>query len=124
MPCTDAVTSRQIWVLLLAGSVGTLMLPSGPLCAEPRGQRYAFLVACGDYDQKELRPLKYTRNDISAFHRVLLDSGFPTENIVLMHESQSREYLPEAKKSRTQLALLLRRAGANDDMVVRLSGHD
>ena len=50
------------------------------------GENYALLVAVGDYDLKELRPLKFTRSDVIEFQRALVDSGFPAKNIVLMHD--------------------------------------
>jgi tetratricopeptide (TPR) repeat protein len=91
--------------------------------ARGKGENYAFLVAAGEYDLKELKPLKYPRGDILAFYRTLRESGFPRDNIVLMHDKQERRYLPEAAKIRTELKLLLARVGDGDTVVVALSGH-
>ncbi len=95
-----------------------------PVCA---GDNYAFLVAVGDYDIKQLKPLNYTRNDIFDFHQVLLDSGYKAENVVLMHDDLSklknRRYLPEAEKIRQELGLLLAGLDKGDSVVVAFSGH-
>lgn len=102
------------------------------------GENYALLVAVGDYDVKELRPLKYTRADVLEFHKALLDSGFPTKNVVLMHDDmeqlvahckalgpdyKARDYLPEGAKIRRELQLLLGRLKADDSVIVAFAGH-
>jgi hypothetical protein len=75
--------------------------------AGPRGKNYPFLVACADYDRPALRPLYYTKNDIVAFAQALRAGGFAQDNITLMHDGQTRSYLPEAQKIRKELSLLL-----------------
>jgi hypothetical protein len=84
---------------------------------------YAFLVGCGAYDRRELRPLEFTLNDVRSFHKTLVDSGVPKENMVLMHDEQSRNLLPEAKKIREQFDLLLARVNKGSTLIVALSGH-
>jgi hypothetical protein len=114
-----------VLVAVLGGLAGAFLFLDPGLAASrpPRGEKYAFLVACGEYDAKELRPLTYTRNDITAFRDVLRQSGFPEGHIVLMHDKQDRRYLPEAAKIRMELKLLLGSVDAGDTMVVALSGH-
>src|SRR5437870_4407677 len=76
----------------------TLILP---VVAAQSGQNYAFLVAAGSYDKKELNPLKFSCDDVIAFRDALVQAGFKNENIVLMHDAEPRlpaRYLPEAKK--------------------------
>ena len=84
---------------------------------------YAFLVGCGDYDRRELRPLEFTNKDVTEFHQVLVDTGVPKENMVLMHDQQTRNLLPEAKKIREQFDLLLARVDKKSTLIVALSGH-
>lgn len=84
---------------------------------------YAFLVGCSDYDKRELRPLQYTVKDVQEFSQVLVESGVPKENIVMMHDQQSRNLLPEGKKIREQLDLLLARVDSQSTLIVALSGH-
>lgn len=87
------------------------------------GKSYALLVAGADYDPKELHPLKYTQHDILALYEALLDSGCNKEHIVLMHDRQTKNYLPESRKIRTQLDLLLSRLEPEDSLLVALAGH-
>ncbi len=99
---------------------------------------YALLVAVGDYDRKELRPLKFTRSDVIEFQKVLVDSGFPASNIVLMHddtknlvihyeklgkEFKPNNYIPLASNIRRELKVLLGRMRKDDTVVVAFSGH-
>ncbi len=102
------------------------------------GESYALLVAIGDYDLKELRPLRYTRADVIDFHAALVESGFSSKNIVLMHDDveklaahyralgsgqRPRDYLPEGARIRKELQLLLGRLRPDDSVVVAFSGH-
>jgi hypothetical protein len=84
---------------------------------------YAFLVACSEYDKRELNKLEFTLRDVQEFYDVLVAAGFPKENIVLMHDNQPRDLLPEGRKIREQLDLLLARVDRNATLIVALSGH-
>jgi tetratricopeptide (TPR) repeat protein len=97
--------------------------PRSAPAAEPRGRNYAFLVAGQDYDRKELRPLQYTRNDITEFYRALLDAAFAKQNVVLMHDGQPKDLLPEARKVRKELGVLLAGLRPDDTVIVALAGH-
>src|SRR5690242_3524324 len=88
-----------------------------------QARTYAFLVGCADYDKRELRPLTYTVRDVEDFQQVLVSSGVPRENIVLMHDQQPRNLLPEAKKIREQLDLLLARVDRKSTLILALTGH-
>ncbi|MFO0808923.1 MAG: SUMF1/EgtB/PvdO family nonheme iron enzyme [Gemmataceae bacterium] len=87
------------------------------------GENYAFLVACGQYDVKSLRPLAHTNDDITAFRDVLLQSGFPADHVVTLHDGARGRYYPEAAKVRKELALRLNGLEADDTLVVAFSGH-
>jgi uncharacterized caspase-like protein len=88
------------------------------------GEQYALLVAVQDYPKTEFNPLRFTRDDMTEFRRALLDSGFRDDHVVLMHDKQTRpEMLPEIKKIRKQLDLLLAVVGRDDTLIVALSGH-
>lgn len=114
------------------------MAVAGVVHPAAAGENYAFLVAVSDYDEKELRPLKFTRNDILDFHAALVESGFKPEHIVLMHDDfkqlvayydaldrrlKPQDYLPEAAKIRQELELLLGRLRSDDSVVVAFTGH-
>src|ERR1700676_2121436 len=90
----------------------------------PKGDQYAFLVGCSEYDAKELRRLNFTRRDVADFADVLKKSGWRDDHIVLMHDKrQDRRWLPEGKKIREELRLLLAGLTPDDSLVVALSGH-
>ncbi len=112
---------KAVFGVLLAGWLG--LAPTTAWASGRAGQSYAFLVACAAYDKAELAPLKYTRNDILDFHKALLQSGFSPRHVVLMHDEQKKDYLPEARKIRRLLKALLAGLGEQDTLVVALSGH-
>jgi tetratricopeptide (TPR) repeat protein len=90
-----------------------------------KGRNYAFLVACAKYRKTELKTLKYTRADILDFSRVLSESGFGKENLVILHDGrgQEPEDLPLAENIRSRLRQLLAEVRAQDTLVVALAGH-
>ncbi len=91
------------------------------------GDNYAFLVAVGDYDVKQLKPLAYTRNDVLEFAKALNDSGFKADNIVVMHDDlktqKSQRYLPQGDKIRKEFDLLLLGVEEGDSVIVAFAGH-
>jgi hypothetical protein len=106
-------------------SAATLFFPQCPIAraADRQPKNYAFLVACQDYDKNELKPLKYTRNDIIDLSDALREACFDPANMVLMHDGkgQDRDLLPEAKKIRRQLRLLLAEVRPPDTLPTRMS---
>lgn len=96
----------------------TLVTPS------VRAENYAFLVAVQDYSVRTLKPLKFTRNDIEAFSKVLQASGFKPENIVQLTDKPDRpRFTAEARKIRGELQLLLDSIDSGDTLIVAFSGH-
>jgi formylglycine-generating enzyme required for sulfatase activity len=91
------------------------------------GENYAFLVAVGDYDVKQLKPLRYTRSDIQEFAKTLAGSGFKSDHIVVLHDDlktlPQRRYFPEAEKIRNEFDLLLSGVDEGDALIVAFSGH-
>lgn len=102
------------------------------------GDNYAILVGVADYDEKELRPLKFTRADVLDFHAALLDSGFAAKNVVLMHDDFSKlvthyqklgkdfkpkDYIPTGANIRKEVELTLGRLRPDDSVIVALAGH-
>ena len=72
----------------------------------------------------KLTPLNYTRDDLIDFHKTLLGSGFRDDHVVLMHDQLTNPDLtPTIKNIRTQLDVLLGKAGADDSVIVAFSGH-
>ncbi|WP_417385388.1 SUMF1/EgtB/PvdO family nonheme iron enzyme [Gimesia sp.] len=115
--------TMQKYLLSLTGIV--LFTLSGLTSA--RATDYAFLVAVQDYDVKQLKPLNYTRNDILAFQKALIASGYDKDNVVLMHDDLKTlgklRYIPESDKIRDELKLLLGTLEASDTIIVAFAGH-
>src|SRR5687768_2658942 len=40
-----------------------------------KGRTFAFLVACGDYEKTQLKPVHFTVDEMKLFRDVLVDSG-------------------------------------------------
>ncbi len=118
-PMKTSLATIVITVLLMTWSVTATRAAAG--------DNYAFLVAVGDYDVKQLKPLAYTRNDVLEFSKALTDSGFKPDNIVLMHDDlkilKSQRYLPSAEKIRKEFDLLLSTLGEGDSVIVAFAGH-
>lgn len=95
------------------------------------GQSYAFLVGVSDYDEKELNRLPFARADILAFRNVLIQSGFPAENIVTMVDdltalpksTPAGRFLPEREKIQKELSILLPSLDVDDTVIIALAGH-
>jgi formylglycine-generating enzyme len=114
----------------LKWGIFAIVLLTGALRVDA-GEKYAFLVGVSRYDEKELKPLRYARQDIIEFRNVLLESGFRPENIILMvddlqalpESTPPGRFLPESARIRRELQLLLPALEADDSLVIALSGH-
>jgi hypothetical protein len=121
--------------LLLLVALLSILLPSIDkqyASAQPikSGNSYALLVACDKYDEKHLKSLQYTRNDIIGLQNILIESGFKIDNIIAMYDRQrdSKFYkidplAPEGANIRRKLKELLEKVGEKDELIVALSGH-
>lgn len=91
------------------------------------GENYAFLVAVGDYDRTELKPLPYTRADILDFRKALIASGYRDQNIVVLHDDPDSppktRFLSLAARIRQELTLLLGTLEKDDTLIVAFAGH-
>ena len=110
-------------VVVSAVYVVSLLAPNVAVAQSKKGTRYALLVAVAEYDTTELRPLQFTRNDITAFNDALIESGFRKDHIVLLHDKQERRYLPTGKNIRKELDLLLADLKPEDEVILAFSGH-
>ncbi|MFO1004658.1 MAG: SUMF1/EgtB/PvdO family nonheme iron enzyme [Planctomycetaceae bacterium] len=97
-----------------------------------QAENYAVIIGIGGYDEKQLKPLgEYPRNDAVEFRDLLVQSGFKTENIILMVDdlaalpktNPAGRYLPESAKIRKELELLLPTLERNDTLIIALAGH-
>jgi formylglycine-generating enzyme required for sulfatase activity len=114
---------RLMWLLPVAAVAVVPLLLLLPASAAPKGQKYAFLVACGDYTG-EFRKLKGTVAEMTDFREALIGSGYKAEDIVFLHDKQTdRRLLSEKRKIEKQLDLLLARLTKEDSLLVALDGH-
>jgi tetratricopeptide (TPR) repeat protein len=95
---------------------------TGPGC---RADTYAFLVGVSDYENKaELKPLRFSCDDMISFAGVLRNSGVPARNIVVMHDRQSNaRFKPSRAKVLKEFHLLLATLEPEDSLIVALAGH-
>jgi sulfatase modifying factor 1 len=96
-------------------------------CGAARGEDYAFLVGIKDYDAKQLRPLEFARDDMTAFRDVLVTSGYKPENVVLMQDDPrllpNPRFLADSTHIRSELKLLLDIVEPQDTMLIAFAGH-
>ena len=94
-------------------------------------EKYAFLVGISDYDEKQLKPLPFARNDIIQFRRLLLETGFKADNIVMLVDdpaaapegARAGRFLPECQKIQAELEVLLPSLEEDDELVLAFCGH-
>ncbi len=94
--------------------------------AQPnQGRTFAFLVACGDYDKTQLKPVPFTVGEMKLFRQVLIDSGVPDKNIVFLHDEAKPaiKLVPSRANILAQFQLLMERLRPEDSVIVALSGH-
>lgn len=86
-------------------------------------QKWAILIGVDDY--AFLKKLKFAGSDQRALADQLAKSGFPRDQIFLLHDkAQSKKYLPFRANIEEQLGTVLRLARSPEDLViVGFSGH-
>ena len=136
--CASGLTT-----ILLAGMVS--LLPSYVLCEESDkavgvssvsellsgasrpGSRWALLIGINDYEDEEIRDLKYAVNDARKLHELLIDpecGGFDKENVVLLvSDADDKGYHPTKVNIMLTLDALARKAKQEDTVVILYSGH-
>jgi formylglycine-generating enzyme required for sulfatase activity len=99
---------------------------ANPNCL-PAAEQYAFLVAVGDYDRAELKPLSYSRADILDFRKELLESGLKAQNVVHLHDDAKTlpavRFSSTAENIREEFRLLLAGLEKGDSLIVAFAGH-
>lgn len=89
----------------------------------PKSQRYALLVGINEYN-KPFTPLKYCEADMEALEKVLLEIGFPKENIVLLSTSAGdTSHLPTKANILRHARLLAEEVDKNGMFLMAFSGH-
>lgn len=109
-----------LFAFVLGGS-----LSASPCCAQV-GEKYALLVGVREYDKNELRTLPFSEADVEGMARLLRDSGYRPENVVVMTQSigsKKPRFSPVAANIRKELELLLEGRSEGDSIVIALAGH-
>jgi tetratricopeptide (TPR) repeat protein len=91
-----------------------------------KGENYALLVGVTRYVTKEFRPLPYAERDVAELAKVLRETGYRPENVVLLTQTAGADdprFLPTAERIRDELRLLLKNRSENDCIVIGLAGH-
>lgn len=84
--------------------------------------RWALLIGIDDYT--ELGKLRFAGNDQRALAKQLVDSGFPQDQVFLLHEkSTESKYIPSRENIEKQIDLVLGLANRGDLLIVGFSGH-
>ena len=100
-----------------------------PRHVDARGIKHALLVGVSKYDPKQLNDLKFADRDISELSKVLIDRcGFQRKYVRLMtkdHAFTTRDarWLPESRRIRRELRLLVQRADKEDTVLIAFAGH-
>jgi outer membrane protein assembly factor BamB len=118
---TPARPLRLLAPVLL--TLAALALPYPGLAQRPKGKRYALLAGVKAYDDKKLKDLEYTENDVVELARLLRPAGY---EVILLTESEGKSranHAPTGKNIRAQLKALLDRATKHDTVLVAFSGH-
>ena len=92
----------------------------------PRGEKYALLVGVTRYVSKDLRPLPYSEHDVTDLARVLRESGYKADNVVVMSPTAGGtdpRFLPLADRVRAELSLFLKNRKPGDMVLIALAGH-
>ena len=82
---------------------------------------FALLVGVDKYD--ELSPLGCASSDAKALRDVLLEIGFPEENVWMLTSDGSRRERPTKENIEDALDEILEESGPNATVLVALSGH-
>lgn len=117
-------TSALVW----AGLCGLLLGIGDRAAAQPGGRprkvgdRYALLVGIDDF--ANINKLQFCGNDQVALRDELIRSGFPAENVYLLHDkAEENRYRPSKGNIEHQLDVVLKLAEPNDVLVLAFSGH-
>src|SRR5581483_10588030 len=113
---------RRLWAVL-AVTVAMTSLANAQESRRSPGGKFALLVGVKNYE-KDLRPLPFTENDMTALAEVLRKAGY--QRVVLMTQARGADeprYLPEAAKIRKELTAILEDRREDDTVLIALAGH-
>jgi uncharacterized caspase-like protein len=93
----------------------------------PRGKKYALLIAVDKYEKGSMLPgLPFPRRDVEDLAALFIGAGYDKDNVVVMTKERGLDdfdLMPTADHLRNQLALLLDQLKPGDSVIVGLAGH-
>ena len=122
MPHSLAIRLGSLLVALSA----TLMALPDPLQGEAvKGKKYALLVGVNTYKHEDLKPLKYTENDVEELAKLLgnKSAGFAVRVLTATRGKNNPKDRPTAANIRAAIAELAKGLTGDDLVLVALSGH-
>jgi hypothetical protein len=89
------------------------------------GKRFALVIGVQDYDLSNWSKLEYPENDVKEFAGVLRKSGYDDDNVIEMTTGKNTpdKFKPSAAQIMEQLEGIQQKCGANDLLLVALTGH-
>lgn len=109
--------------LIVMGVVAGSEITADPVQA---GERYAFLVGVQTYVRPELRPLRFSDNDIGTLAQLLQERGYRSGNLLTLSQTRATRdvrFTPFRENIFTELRLFARLMQPEDSLVVALAGH-
>ncbi|MCB9797696.1 MAG: caspase family protein [Alphaproteobacteria bacterium] len=106
----------------------TLALAQAAPAVQPEfaipGEHWALLIGVNDYEDRDITDLNYTKNDVQAMRRYLLNHGVPDDHIIVLSDAEKDPALtPTEGNIWARLRELQVRARGADRVTVYFSGH-
>jgi tetratricopeptide (TPR) repeat protein len=103
--------------------LSTLAFLPSPLPARA-GEKYALLIGVKEYTPGQLNNLDYPVEDVKLLAEVLEKGGYDRDNIRLLTQSETRDYLrPSSANIRDELRRLARDCRPGDHVLFAFAGH-
>jgi len=111
--------SQLVRTITRVGPLATT--PTAP--SPPASDWWAVVIGIGQYDHRDIPPLKYSVADAEAVYRTLIGpGGFKKDNVLLLTDRTERK--PTLKNMKYALGTFLSRAAKRDDTVlIFFAGH-
>lgn len=98
-----------------------------PVSGFSQGQKNAVVIGVQNYEDPNIRDLKYCENDAKGLHAALTDPetcNFGDRNVTLLHSGLKNNFsMPTLENVTTELKTTLRRARAEDTILIYFSCH-
>jgi len=117
----------RVGVLFAVALSAALVVPPDALQgqAAKKGKKVALLVGVNTYEHEDLKPLKYTENDVEELAKLLREpsAGFAVRVLTVSRGKKDPKDMPTAKNILAAIAGLAKDATRQDLILLALSGH-